>query len=74
MPGHSQAQAHNDVLCVASTMGVLGLAAFGWLLLSLPLTPALVALFISMKTNPVSAEVFVLAAVLIGSHPVKEIA
>lgn len=67
MPGRSQAQAHNDILCVAGTMGLAGLAAYLWLLFSLPLTPALVALFASMKMNPVSLEVFALAAIIAGS-------
>lgn len=60
----TQAQAHNDILQVLATTGILGLAAYAWLILSLPAAPALVALFVFMKFDPISIDGLALAAMI----------
>jgi O-antigen ligase len=66
-PMATQAQAHNDLLQALATTGVVGTAAYLWLLWEIPWTPALVALFVCMKFDPMGVEVLSLGAMLAGA-------
>ncbi len=74
-----QQSAHNDILQVLSTLGVIGLAAYTYLNMrvarllakaddpeALGITGAIAALFINAKFNPIPLAVMVIAACLIG--------
>lgn len=76
-----QASAHQDIAQVASTLGMVGLVAYGWLMRGLvkastnKLTMAvLVAVWIQAQVNPIPVDVLVLVAVILGyGHKTKEI-
>ena len=63
-PGYLQAHAHNDLLEAASTIGLLGLAAYLWLVIPFLRNPALLALFIVLKFDPVAFEVMAAGALI----------
>lgn len=64
--------AHNDLLQVAATTGILGLAAYIFLLVSLTPHPALVALFAGAKFGVVPFSVLAVAAIIAGSTAKRE--
>lgn len=73
-----QADAHNDILQVLSTLGIMGLLAYAVLLLSITrmlllggsvhaaVLGGMAALFVNAKFSPVSLESIVTAAVILG--------
>lgn len=68
------ADAHNDILQVAATVGFVGLAAYCWFVvagfsvLRGPALAAVVALFVNAKFSPVELEPLILAAVIAGAY------
>lgn len=73
--GHERAaDAHNDILEVAATTGMIGLIAYLWLagntfsVLRGPALGSMAALFLNAKFSPVELEVLVLAAVIVGAY------
>lgn len=72
--GHELAgDAHNDLLQVAATTGIVGLAAYLWLVVAGfsvirgPALGALAAIFFNAKFSPVELEALILAAVIAGA-------
>lgn len=63
-PGYRQHHAHNDILEMLCSTGILGLLAYLILLWPLRHNQSLVALFVLMKFNPVSFEVLAVAALV----------
>lgn len=71
---HIQADAHDDILEVLATLGVLGLAAYALLLVAafratrdMPaVAGAMAALFVNAKVNPVPLETLIVAGVILG--------
>jgi hypothetical protein len=63
-PTYMQGYAHNDLLEVASTMGLVGLTLYLALLWPMRYEPALFALFVAAKFNPVTFDVGAVAALL----------
>lgn len=77
--GHeTAANAHNDFLQVAATLGLVGLLAYLALCLDVftslrgPAAGALVALFVSAKFSPIPLEALVLGAVICGAYCNRE--
>jgi hypothetical protein len=66
-PGHTQGHAHNDLLEAAASTGLVGLLAYLWFLSELTWAPALVALFVNMKVNPMGIDVLAIAAIIAGA-------
>lgn len=62
--GYRQGYAHNDIMEALCSTGILGLMAYLFFLWPLRGNPSLVALFVFMKFNPVSFEVFCVAALI----------
>lgn len=65
-PTHNAGHAHNDLLEALSATGLLGLICYLWFLRSLTWVPALVALFVNMKVNPMGIDVLVIGAMIAG--------
>lgn len=63
-----QEHAHNDLLQIAATMGLLGLASYAFLLGHLEATPAMIALFVAAKFNMPSFIVIAIGCVIFGSQ------
>ena len=63
-PGYEQNHAHNDILEALHCIGALGLLAYLFLVWPLLADPSLLALFVSLKFNPVSVEVLAAAALV----------
>ena len=63
-PAYRQSHAHNDILEMLCSTGIIGLIAYLILLWPLRHNQSLVALFVILKYNPVSFEVFCVAALI----------
>jgi len=66
-PGRHVAAYHNDIIEALAGTGLLGLLCYLWLLGSLRWTPAMVAIFVNMKVNPLGVDVMTIAAIIAGS-------
>lgn len=69
---YAQQQAHSDILEALCSVGLLGLAAYLFLVWPLLRHPSLMALFIVAKNNPVSFEVLCAAALIAANEIEKE--
>ena len=69
-----QQHAHNDILEALCSVGLLGLAAYLFMVWPMLRSQSLVALFVILKYNPVSFEVLCVAALIAAQldEPVKE--
>lgn len=71
---YRQHHAHNDILEMLCSTGILGLIAYLLLLWPLRRSQSLVALFVLMKYNPVSFEVLAVAALIAANELQKQMA
>jgi O-antigen ligase len=74
-----QASAHQDIAQVAVTLGVIGIAAYGYLMYSLVRSSysriaisLLVAMWFQAQVNPIPVDILVLVAVILGYHHESE--
>jgi O-antigen ligase len=69
-----QQHAHNDILEALCSVGLLGLAAYLFMVWPMLRSPSLLALFVILKYNPVSFEVLCVAALIAGQVDAPEAA